>query len=80
MSSHKKKLYKRDYSNYNKEEFLNEFSSLDWPVIFHGLQNASEMTDIFYSKVSDIIDSNVPLNLLSRKETDFVQNLGLHQD
>ena len=71
MSSHKKKLYKRDYSNYNKEEFLNEFSSLDWPVIFHGLQNASEMTDIFYSKVSDIIDSNVPLKLLSRKETRF---------
>ena len=67
MSSHKKKLYKRDYSTYNKEEFLNEFSSLDWPVIFHGLQNASEMTDIFYSKVSDIIDSNVPLKLLSRK-------------
>ena len=71
MSSHKKKLYKRDYSNYNKEEFLNEFSTLDWPVIFHGLQNASEMTDIFYSEVSDIIDSNVPLKLLSRKETRF---------
>ena len=29
------------------------------------------MTDIFYSNVSDIIDSNVPLKLLSRKETRF---------
>lgn len=34
FSRHKEKKYKRDYSNYNEEAFINEFSSIDWSDLF----------------------------------------------
>ena len=38
MSTNKEKIYKRDYSNYNEESFIKEFSSRDWTTVFNELQ------------------------------------------
>ena len=67
----KRKKYKRDYSNYNEEAFINEFSSIDWSDLFHGLSDTTEMFDKFYTKVNNVINSHLPLKPLTRKESKF---------
>ena len=69
MSTNKEKIYKRDYSNYNEESFIKEFSSRDWTTVFNELQNVSQMFEQFYFQVSDVIDRNAPLKPLCRKES-----------
>ena len=68
---HKEKSYKRDYSNYNEEAFLNELSSTDWFNLLHGLSDTTEMFDKFYAKVSNVINRHLPLKPLTRKESKF---------
>ena len=58
FSRHKEKKYKRDYSNYNEEAFINEFSSIDWSDLFHGLSDTTEMFDKFYTEVNNVINSH----------------------
>ena len=41
FSKHKEKIFRRDYSNYNEEAFLNEFTSIDWSNLFHGLSDTT---------------------------------------
>ena len=67
----KEKKYKRDYSNYNEEAFLNEFRSVDWYSNFRGITDVSQMFDKFYLKVSDIVNRHLPQRPLSRKEIKF---------
>ena len=71
FSIHKDKSKRRDYSNYNEEALLNEFSSIDWFNLFHGLSDTTEMFDKFYTKVNSIINSHLPLKPLTRKESKF---------
>ena len=56
---------------FNEKAFLNEFTSIDWSNLFHGLLDTTEMFDKFYTKVSDIINSHLPLKPLTRKESKF---------
>ena len=44
---------------YNEEAFLNEFRSIDWSNLLHGLSDTTEMFDKFYTKVSNIINSHL---------------------
>ena len=67
----KRKKYKRDYTNYNEEAFINEFSSTDWSDLFHGLSDTTEMFDTFCTKVNNVINSHLPLKPLTRKESKF---------
>ena len=50
---------------------LNEFSSIDWSDLFHGLSDTNEMFDKFYTKVNNVINSHLPLKPLTRKESKF---------
>ena len=80
FSKHKEKIFRRDYSNYNEEAFLNEFTSIDWSNLFHGLSDTTEMFDKFYTKVSNIFNSHLPLKPLTRNESKFQTNPGLLWD
>ena len=71
FSVHKEKSFRRDYSNYNEEALLSEFRSIDWSNLFQGLSDTTEMFDKFYTKVSNIINSHLPLKPLTRKESKF---------
>jgi len=71
FSIHKEKSFRQDYSNYNEEALLSEFRSIDWSNLFHGLSDTTEMFDKFYTKVSNIINSHLPLKPLTRKESKF---------
>ena len=77
FSMHKEKRYKRDYSNYNEEAFLNEFSSTDWSDLLHGLSDTTEMFDKFYVKVSNVINSHLPS---LERNLNFKQSPGLPGD
>ena len=65
FSKHKEKRFRRDYSNYNEEAFLKEFSSIDWSNLFHGVTDTTEMFDKFYIKVINIINNHLRLKPLT---------------
>jgi len=62
------KITKRDYSGFNKEEFLNEIQSMDLTSELNNYSDPSDMFNIFYSKISNIVDKHAPVKQLSRKE------------
>jgi hypothetical protein len=63
------KIYKRDYSKYNETDLINQVEAINWQNLFlsHGA-DPSNMFDSFYSEISSIIDKNIPIKVLSRKE------------
>jgi hypothetical protein len=63
------KIYKRDYSKYNETDLINQVEAINWQNLFlsHGAA-PSNMFDSFYSEISSIIDKNIPIKVLSRKE------------
>ena len=71
FSKLKEKTFRRDYSNYIEEAFLNEFTSIDWSNLCHGLSDTTEMFDKFCTKVSNIINSHLPLKPLTQKQSKF---------
>ena len=62
------KIYKRDYSQLNTDDLLNDFEIVDWDLEFAGcVRDASGMFDVFYNRTCKIIDDHVPLKQLSKK-------------
>ena len=55
------KITKRDYSEFNKDEFQAEVQSIDWTNTLSNYSDPSDMFDVFYSKVSSIVDKHAPL-------------------
>ncbi len=63
------KIYKRDYSKYNETDLINQAEAINWQdVLFSHGADPSNMFDSFYSESSSIIDKNIPIKELSRKE------------
>ena len=55
------KIYKRDYSKFDKTQLVNEVSRINWETIFTSNNDPSDMLNKFYTKISDIIDKHLPL-------------------
>ena len=66
--SEKKIKFVRDFRNFNKQEFAEELSNIDW----NNLINETLGTDIsyhnFYSKIEEILNYMAPYRKLSQKE------------
>ena len=62
-----KTIWKRDYRNFNNQEFLEELGKIDWVATLAG-SNAEEAFNIFYSIVDKILNVMAPVKLLNRKE------------
>jgi hypothetical protein len=67
----KTKIYKRDYTNFNKSALVDEVTSINWDIVLPQTNDVNEIFDCFYSKVSEVIDNHVPLKKLTRKEVKF---------
>ena len=67
--SSKIKLFKRDYSNFKQDSFINEVSDIDWTEILPQTNNVDEIFTSFYTKINSIIDKHVPLKQLSKRES-----------
>ena len=62
------KITKRDYSNFNEDDFLREIQTINWTNELSNSHNSSEMFDKFYSILSETVDKHAPLKQLSLKE------------
>ena len=68
-----KKIWKRDYRNFNKQEFLEELGKIDWVKTLAGTSTEKAFS-IFYTAVYDILDVMAPTKLLSRREIGIAAN------
>ena len=62
------KISRRDYSQLNETEFLNDIQSINWTKEFSNCDNASELFDTFYTSLNSIVEKHIPLKQLSAKE------------
>ena len=62
--------YNNDFSKFDEEEFINDFSLLDWNNISSDYMDANTKFDIFYDQISQFINYhvNVPCRKLSKRE------------
>ena len=60
--------YKKDFSKFNEEKFINDFSLLDWNSISSDYMDANTKFDIFYDQISQFINSHVQRRKLSKRE------------
>ena len=60
--------YKNDFSKFDEEKFINDFSLLDWNSISSDYMDANTKFDIFYDQISQFINSHVPRRKLSKRE------------
>ncbi len=70
---HKEKLkqsvYKRDYKNFDKENFILDFLAIDWDEILKIQENDPNLSfEILQNSVNTLIDKYIPLKKLSKKE------------
>ena len=63
--------YKNDFSKFDEEKFINDFSLLDWNNISSDYMDANTKFDIFYDQISQFINSHVPCRKLSKREIEL---------
>ena len=63
-----KQSFVRDFSRFNKESLLSDFQRIDWHNLFFGKDNINAIFSCFLNKSNQIINSHVPIKMLSRKE------------
>ena len=69
------KIFKRDFSLFNEQNFLQEMQSVNWNL--ESLDdNVNEMFDTFNSELMKIIDKHILLKQLSRKDVKHRPNRG----
>ena len=62
------KISRRNYSQFNETEFLNDIQSTNWTKEFSNCDNPSELFNTFYIILNDIVEKHIPLQQLSAKE------------
>ena len=62
------KVFQRDYSNFDKQALVTDIQSINWDVLLRDVYEPSSMFDSFYNKISEVIDTHIPIKQLSRQE------------
>ena len=65
---HNVKIFKRGYSEFDQQALVSEIQLLDWESVFISSASPCNMFKSFYSKISSIIDKQIPVKQLSRRE------------
>ena len=60
--------YKNDYTKFDEDKFINEFSVINWENISNTDLDANTKFNIFYDQISQFINSHVPRRELSKRE------------
>ena len=64
----KTKTLKRDFRNFNRENFLNDFRNCPWDNIFHE-KSPGEKLDVFITQTTEVIDRHAPIKAFKQKYT-----------
>lgn len=62
------KMYKRDYTNFNENKFIEDCQAINWKEIISTAHDPNCIFDSFYYKLSDLIDAHIPIKRLSKRE------------
>ena len=62
------KVFRRDYSNLDKEILIRDIQSIDWNGLIKKAPDPSSMFDNFYIKLSEVVDLHVPVKQLSKQD------------
>ena len=62
------KVFQRDYSNFDKQALVTDIQSINWDVLLWDVYKPSSMFDSFYNRISEVIDTHIPIKQLSRQE------------
>ena len=60
--------FKNEYSKFNEEKFIDDFSHIDWISISDNELDTSAKFDFFYDKISHLVNVHVPCKKLSKHE------------
>ena len=64
-------IYKRDYSQLDKNDLIEEVKQINWQKIYSNVSDPTTMFTSFYDKLNQIIEKHLPYKKLSRKEIKF---------
>ena len=65
----KHNIQKRDFTNYDKTDLIGDIISINWhEVMSVELADTNHSFDMFYKKITDVLDTHVPLKKLNKKE------------
>ena len=60
--------YKNDYTKFDEDKFINEFTVINWENISNTNLDANTKFNIFYDQISQFINSHVPRRKLSKRK------------
>ena len=60
-------IFRRDFSKFNEVNFLSDIQSIKWDKELEGRSDVNKLFEIFYNRLSEIVDKHVPLNKISRR-------------
>lgn len=63
--------YKSDYTKFDEEKFINQFSLINWENISNTNLDANTKFDIFYDQISQFIYGHVPRTKLLKREIEL---------
>ena len=62
------KIFKRNYSNFDKQALITDIQSINWDDLLGDVYEPGSMFDSFYNKISEVIDTHIPIKQSSRHE------------
>ena len=70
--SNKVNIFERDWSNFNQENFILDYFSIDWDVALKlDEQNVNYSTESFLCKINSLLSNYVPLKKISKNKLKF---------
>ena len=67
-NTYKPVIYRRDFSNYNEENLLEEVKSINWEDVLPVTDDVNLIFDSFHQKISNVINNHFPIRRLTRRE------------
>ena len=70
--SNKSNIYERDWSNFDQENFILDYFSIDWKEMLKiEEQNIDYSTEIFLNKINELLDNFAPFKKISKYKLKF---------
>ena len=70
--SNKSNIYERDWSNFDQENFILDYFSIDWnETLKIEEQNIDYSTEILLNKINELLDNFVPFKQISKHKLKF---------
>ena len=61
-------IYRRDFSNYNEENLLEEVKSINWEDVLPVTDDVNLIFDSFHQKIFNVINNHVAIRRLTKRE------------